>query len=350
MTTHFLNHVGRDSRWLVTHGMRSEIDGTEYDIDDSFCYASGIVGQRFFKDHLDLISSPPSRVSLRPEPENEYDANAIAVFANKLKIGYVPSAAAQWLHSVVSLKNWESGDCWVPLSPPKVSTTTWCIPHDQELSDLWDPTVRYTVLSGYEEYGDTVIKVRSHHIVGVMWLPTIRGLRFLAPHFDFYPKLDRVWCQIGEDTKVRIAQNGWRLNSEIHTQIQSEVGEDDSYPFPVVPPSRDFLFEGYLVHYRRVVARFVHERNLAERNLQIYRRVRKGEDRQVVASLYGLARSTVSAIFQQGNRGKLEEWEEMLQRIPQSEVEIASIVLTELLNDHELTRAEVQSWLKKHQK
>ncbi|MDE1226124.1 hypothetical protein MCT03_18215 [Vibrio aestuarianus] len=126
-------------RYLVNHHLPEEFDGNDFDLiahtgiqlpsdgfdlipnleeaDIPFDYLMEVAGTRYY---LDFEQSSAiqlgSKVSLRCENENEFDCNAVAMFVNQTKIGYVNKLFCQTVRKLME----REVDCYVA----KVSGTS----------------------------------------------------------------------------------------------------------------------------------------------------------------------------------------------------------------------------------
>ena len=72
----------------------------------STLYTGKIVGITFepnssnFQKIVEMTKNGPfPEIELRPEPNNKYDPQAIAVYANNLQVGYIPKEANAPIHA-----------------------------------------------------------------------------------------------------------------------------------------------------------------------------------------------------------------------------------------------------------
>jgi hypothetical protein len=60
-----------------------------------------VAGRTYYQPQLEGLSEGEHIATLLPEPTNEYDANAIMVLVDDVKIGYVPRKIAAYAHQQV---------------------------------------------------------------------------------------------------------------------------------------------------------------------------------------------------------------------------------------------------------
>jgi hypothetical protein len=98
-------------------GNISTMTGQLMKIDGPGEYAFDIVGESHYQDALNRIAGPKTEegveyfceADLRPEPSNPHDQNAVAVFIDELKVGYLSSVDALAWTTALANANWPGG-------------------------------------------------------------------------------------------------------------------------------------------------------------------------------------------------------------------------------------------------
>jgi hypothetical protein len=116
--------------------LRDAATGDALSWDDARLEASGarvlpVAGASYRMDALqDDAFAPGKQLAIVPEPENEHDPNALAIWdaERRLQAGYVPAEAARELLpplQAISLWEWREGDRRVGLRVLVASTGVW---------------------------------------------------------------------------------------------------------------------------------------------------------------------------------------------------------------------------------
>lgn len=333
-----------DSRYLISPKMMAKEEGKKHrSLDRSFCFFSGVRGMQYFLDNFQKIDDSIEFVNLVPEPENDADCNAIAVYAGDKKLGYVSASAAEYLHAVVALKIHESGECWVPVSQPETHSAIEPANTSPMESLRKDPTCRIQNVRLKNEYGSSYYHFDYSRRIGIPCLPTIRGVRYLIPDRKLFAYLDNIWDQMSDSTIDEIRQEGWRLNESSIQEFRSLAGTPSDYPFIVSPPTEDSLLIHYLVHYRRIIYKLGQEREFAKRNMEILSSSLAGESNTKLAQKYGLSPNTISSIKKMAKGKRGEEWRSILEIIPATEKGLRRRVITHELGETP-TLKKIEKW------
>ena len=277
MNNEFIPLMQRD--WLVTPQMVKASEDKP-DLDHMYSYISGVVGTEYVS--LDRLRnrSRITEAELIPEPDNEFDVNALGVWADGVKIGWVPSRFNEKIAWSVAFLRHSGNRCFVPIK---------CEDNRAEYKQIFDE-IDFELDEGLIELRDTP-NLGLHY---AMYLPTFRTLFFGHNVSQAFEYLDRMWDCLSEEETEIIRQAGFHVNDAV---AQLFLKHRDLVPeYPLNEPKTlqaDWLLDQYLMNYRRRIYFRLKERELEIMKHEMYLRSLAGDPATKIAKDYPRSVGTV---------------------------------------------------------
>lgn len=265
--------------WLVTPQMVKASEDKE-GLDRMYCHISGVVGTRYVS--LDGLRSR-SRITeaeLIPEPDNEFDVNAVGVWADGVKIGWIPSRFNEKIAWCVAFLRHRGNRCFVPIR---------CEDNRAEYKQIFDD-IDFELDEGLIELRDTP-NLGLHYVT---YLPTFRTLFFGHNVSQAFEYLDRMWDCFSEEEIEIVRHAGFHVRDAV---AQLFLKNKDLVPeYPLIEPENlqaDWLLDQYLMNYRRHIYFRLKERELEIMKHEMYLRALAGEPATKIAEDYPRSVATV---------------------------------------------------------
>lgn len=231
----------------------------------------------------ELVAIGPSRAygRLVPEPENEFDPLAIAIYMQNKKIGYITSRMARSFFAPLSFLAEQSHPLAVLV---EISATSYLLGPDD---------------TDFNEWVDQERQAWGAHAC----MPTLQRLDTLIPEQVLFSVLQPLWDGIPNGLRNQIIADRFHLTEETGPQLLQYRHLAPNYPFPhwFEEEMQDQTINRFLRHIR-VEHRASEAKEKEQRNIQIVKLDEIGLSRKEIAELYGLKPRTIAGIVQSFNR------------------------------------------------
>lgn len=269
------------SRPLVAPADLTKGNDCFHSIKDAPCWWIGVRGSQYFLEELVAIGPSRAYGRLVPEPENEFDPLAVAIYIQNKKIGYITSRMARSFFAPLSFLA-EHGHPLAVLV--EISVSSYLLGPDDPDFDEWVDQER----QGWEVYA---------------CIPTLHRLDTLIPEQVLFSVLQPLWDGIPEDLRNQIIADRFHLTEETGSQLLQYQHLAPNYLFPhrFDEEMQDQSMNRFLQHVR-LEHRAAEAKKKEQRNLQIAKLDEIGIARKEVAELYDLKPSTIGNIVRAFHR------------------------------------------------